>query len=92
MFSTSANSLFVWQKIDSYDLSNNISKSSQKRKEEIARLATHYLHRVQLEAYEAALNRPTGGTLRIESQFMGKLWSWILTKTFELNLGSRNVG
>ncbi|KAM9730938.1 adhesion G protein-coupled receptor E3-like isoform 2-T2 [Dama dama] len=52
------------------DLINNISESSQKRKEEIARLATRYLHSMQLEAYKAALNRPTGGTLRRESQFM----------------------
>uniref|UniRef100_A0A4W2IIY9 Adhesion G protein-coupled receptor E3-like n=2 Tax=Bos indicus x Bos taurus TaxID=30522 RepID=A0A4W2IIY9_BOBOX len=52
------------------NFSKTISESSQRRKEETARLATQYLHRVQSAAYEAALNRPTGGTLRKESQFM----------------------
>ena len=87
LLSTSARSLFVWQEIaDSFgNFSNTISESSQRRKEEIAHLATQYLHRVQSAAYEAALNRPTGGTLRKESQFMGKLRSQILRQTLKLN-------
>ncbi|XP_070229910.1 adhesion G protein-coupled receptor E3 [Bos mutus] len=52
------------------NFSNITTKPSQEHKEETARLATQYLHRVQSAAYEAALNRPTGGTLRKESQFM----------------------
>ncbi|XP_042105982.1 adhesion G protein-coupled receptor E3-like isoform X4 [Ovis aries] len=66
------NVTLVLQEIaDSFgNFSNISSRSSQRRKEEIACLATRYLHRVQSAAYEAALNRPTGGTLRRESQFM----------------------
>ena len=87
LLSTSANSLFVWQEIaDSFgNFSNITTKPSQEHKEETARLATQYLHRVQSAAYEAALNRPTGGTLRKESQFMGKLQSQILRQTLKLN-------
>ena len=84
--STSAHSLFVWQEIaDTFGNFNISSQSSQRRKEEIARLATWYLHRVQSAAYEAALNRPTGGTLRRESQFMGKLQSQILRQILKVN-------
>ncbi|KAJ1060652.1 hypothetical protein K5549_016066, partial [Capra hircus] len=52
------------------NFSNITTKPSQEHKEETARFATQYLDRVQSAAYEAALNRPTGGTLRRESQFM----------------------
>nr|XP_020768321.1 adhesion G protein-coupled receptor E3-like isoform X2 [Odocoileus virginianus texanus] len=66
------NVTLVLQEIaDSFgNFSNITSKPSQEHKEETARFATQYLHTVQSAAYEAALNRPTEGTLRRESQFM----------------------
>ena len=87
LLSTSAHSLFVWQEIaDSFgNFSNITTKPSQEHKEETARFATQYLDRVQSAAYEAALNRPTGGTLRRESQFMGKLQSQILRQILKVN-------
>nr|CAI9688362.1 unnamed protein product [Rangifer tarandus platyrhynchus] len=63
--------LLLQEIADSFgDFSNITSKPSQEHKEETARFATQYLHTVQSAAYEAALNRPTEGTLRRESQFM----------------------
>ncbi|KAM9730935.1 adhesion G protein-coupled receptor E3-like isoform 1-T1 [Dama dama] len=66
------NVTLVLQEIaDSFgNFSNITTKPSQEHKEETARFATQYLHTVQSAAYEAALSRPTEGTLRRESQFM----------------------
>ncbi|XP_047633257.1 adhesion G protein-coupled receptor E3-like isoform X2 [Phacochoerus africanus] len=52
------------------EVSNILNESSLRSKEETNFLAKHYLQSVELAAYKAALEQPTGGTVNVQSSYM----------------------
>ncbi|EPY86288.1 hypothetical protein CB1_000320019 [Camelus ferus] len=63
-------------------INNIMTQSSLKNRKETALLATQYLHRVQLAAYESALNQSTEGIQRVALPF-------VVIKTLTIKNGCR---